>query len=339
MSAESNLLGRDEHLTPDEVFVEAITGKRILVTGAGGSIGSEVASRIAACFPEHLSLVTNTESHLYEISYRISQERPGLAFSSVLCDVRDIQRVEDVLSRENPDVIFHCAALKHIPLVESNPCEGVLTNILGTKHVVDAGIAAGASRIVFLSTDKAVSPTSVMGMSKRVAELYCLSVGGVCRVARLVNVLGSSGSVLPLFRRQAAEGIPLTVTHQDMARYFITLQESADYLLQAAVIEVEGTGIFVPDMGPPTRIMDLAQRVIDEAGVDLPAPEVTGIRPGEKLDEDLFYPFECPENVSKTVLFAPSQPEELSLEPLFASARAGHGGAAVDIMRLIVGSR
>lgn len=336
MNLASQYLDRTEILMSNELFAEAICGKRVLVTGAGGSIGSEVAVRVASCFPEHLSLLTNTENHLYEISLRVSQHRRGLAFSSILCDIRDRRRTLEVIAREKPDIVFHCAALKHITLLETNPCEGVLTNVGGTKNVVDACLDVGVRRMVFLSTDKAVEPSSVMGMTKRVAELYCLGSGEPCRVARLVNVLGSSGSVLLIFQRQVDAGKPLTVTHPEMVRYFITPEESADYLLQAATIEVDVTGIFVPDIGPPTNILDLANRVAEGSHGGGVSGTYLGIRPGEKLDEALFYPNEEPTKISPTVLFAPVTAEKPKLGLLLGAARAGDEALTVEILKELI---
>lgn len=333
MTDYAHLLGRPERLSAPEAFARIVTGRRVMVIGAGGSIGSELASRIAASFPEHLSLVNHTEIHLYEASARIAAERPGLAFSSILCDIRDKRRVAAVVQQERPSLVFHAAALKHIPLVEASPLEGILTNTMGTQHVVDVVRDQGA-RLVFLSTDKAVYPSSVMGATKRLAELYCLAAGGPeTRVARLVNVLGSSGSVVPLFERQLADGRALTVTHRDMERYFITVREAADYLLQVAAARVSmgERVVFVPRV-PSIRIMDLADRMRDAAGRTEPVV-VTGMRPGEKLTEALTYSDEIEDRAGEwlTAARAPARPVDLA--PLIDAAREHRTEAAMWLLR------
>jgi O-antigen biosynthesis protein WbqV len=231
-----------------------------------------------------------------------------------LGDVRDRLRVDEVLAAERPEVVFHAAALKHVPIVEDNPLEGLLTNAAGTRHVADAARAVGARAMVLISTDKAVNPTSLMGASKRLAEMYCQALdiaaratgqGMRCITVRFGNVLGSTGSVVPLFQRQLARGGPLTVTHPDMRRYFMTVREAVGLVLQASVLDVGDAvlpagrdgGIFVLDMGEPVKIVDLARQIVRLAGLH---PDIdveirfTGLRPGEKLHEELFHGQEPP---------------------------------------------
>ena len=298
-----------------------IRGQVVFVTGAGGSIGSELARQIAAFQPAALILLESSEYALWQISVDISERFPNLEYYEVLADVRDRRRMTEVFATYRPALVFHAAALKHVPLVEDNPLEGLLTNIVGTRIVADAASDAGVRAMVMISTDKAVNPSSLMGASKRCAEIYgqALDVraraageGMRCVTVRFGNVLGSTGSVVPLFRRQLEQGGPLTVTHPDMTRYFMTIPEAVGLVLQAAVrgtqamssLEEDQTdqylrqgGIFVLDMGDPVRIIDLAYQMIRLAGLK---PEIdieirfTGLRPGEKLFEELFHGREAP---------------------------------------------
>ena len=210
-----------------------IDGRRVLVTGAGGSIGSEIARQLAAWHPACLVLLDQSEYALWQVDLEVSELFPGLQRRAVIADIRDETRIRTVFDDERPELVFHAAALKHVPMVEANPLEGLLTNACGTRIVADAARTAGAAAMVLISTDKAVNPTSLMGASKRVAEMYCQALdiaaraGGVgmrCITVRFGNVLGSTGSVVPLFRRQLERGGPLTVTHPDMQRYFMTVR-------------------------------------------------------------------------------------------------------------------
>jgi len=229
---------------------------------------------------------------------------------ALMADVREEARIRAIMEDERPELVFHAAALKHVPMVEANPLEGLLTNAAGTRHIADAARSVGAEAMVLISTDKAVNPSSVMGASKRLAEMYCQALdiaarapeGGMrCITVRFGNVLGSTGSVVPLFQRQLAHGGPLTVTHPDMQRYFMTVREAVGLVLQASVVGAGGGapdgGIFVLDMGPPVKIVDLARQMIRLAGLR-PDEDVeirfTGLRPGEKLFEELFHGKEPP---------------------------------------------
>jgi len=315
-----DLLDRAQVPLDREGMARLIQGRRVLVTGAGGTIGGELARQVAALGPATLTLLDHGEFALYEIDLELRERHPEVARRAVLADIRDEARMRRLVEEIRPELVFHAAALKHVPMVENDPLEGLLTNALGTRIVADAARAAGCRAMVFISTDKAVNPTSVMGASKRLAEMYCQALdmaarsgeGGMrCVTVRFGNVLGSTGSVVPLFRRQLERGGPLTVTHPDMRRYFMTVREAVGLVLQASVIgaedrpggddlmppELREGGIFVLDMGKPVKIVDLARRMIRLAGL---RPDIdveirfTGLRPGEKLYEELFHGQEPP---------------------------------------------
>ena len=299
-----DLLGRPQ-AAPDRAAMRAlVNGRRVCITGAGGTIGGELTRQIAEDGPAHLTLIDNAEYNLYRIDLELGEANPGLPRSTVLGDVRDPGRLASTFARERPELVFHAAALKHVHMVEANPNEGVLTNAMGTRNVADACLECGARVMVLVSTDKAVNPTSVMGATKRIAESYCQalaaspSAGGLRLVTvRFGNVIGSSGSVVPLFQRQIAAGGPVTVTDPDVARYFMTTREAVQLLLQASALGagVDGGGIYVLDMGKPIKIVDLARQMIRLAG-RTPDKDIgivfTGLRPGEKKDEALFHPAE-----------------------------------------------
>lgn len=275
-----------------------ISGRRVLITGAGGSIGSEICRQAAALGCAHLTMLDQAESLLFTIDREIADAHPQLSRREVLCNVRDRDHLIRWFEAERPDIIFHAAALKHVPLVESHPDQGFLTNVIGTLNVTDAAAACGASDMVMISTDKAVAPTNVMGATKRMAEAVVRHAkGGDTRftVVRFGNVLGSAGSVVPIFRDQIAQGGPLTVTHQDMERYFMTIPEAVQLVLHAAATRQlqtsdDSVGTYVLDMGDPVRIHDLAERMITLSGrvphSDIKI-EIIGLRPGEKLNEEL----------------------------------------------------
>ena len=321
-----DLLGRPQ-AAPDRAAMRAlVNGRRVCITGAGGTIGAELARQIADDEPTHLTLIDNAEYNLYQIDLELEGAHPGLLRSTVLGDVRDPGRLASTFARERPELVFHAAALKHVHMVEANPNEGVLTNAVGTRNVADACIAAGTRTMVLVSTDKAVDPTSVMGATKRIAESYCQALadspaaGGLRLVTvRFGNVIGSSGSVVPLFQRQIADGGPVTVTDPDVARYFMTTREAVQLLLQASALGAgeEGGGIYVLDMGKPIKIVDLARQMIRLAGLT-PDKDIeivfTGLRPGEKKDESLFHPAE-PMIATETpgILRAQSRPADITL--------------------------
>ncbi len=263
--AIEDLLGRPQTVLDRDQMRQMIVGKRVLVTGAGGTIGSELVRQIADHGPAQLTLLDHSEYALYSIDLEISERKPNLWRRSILADVRERARIMAVIAEERPELVFHAAALKHVPVVETHPVEGVLTNVVGTRNVAEACKAAGVSAMVLISTDKAVNPSSVMGATKRLAECCCqlLNAQGATHyvTVRFGNVLGSTGSVVPLFQRQLAAGGPLTVTHPEVKRYFMTVREAVELVLEATVLglETEGQGerIYVLDMGEPVRIADL----------------------------------------------------------------------------------
>lgn len=261
----------------------AVKGKRVLITGAGGSIGSALVHRIAEHGPEHLVLFGHGETALYTVDKTLPGKTPRTV---VLGDLRDAARIRETVCAYLPDIVIHAAAIKHVGYAEAHPDEAALTNVVGTVNVLRASEMAGAS-FVLISTDKAVDAVCVMGATKRTAELICASA----RVVRLVNVLGSSGSVLPLFERQAEKGGPLTVTDSAAERWFMTPGEAAETVLRA--LELDGH-LFAPEPGEPVRIGDLAKRVIADRDI---AIDYTGLRPGERRTERLFHTWECPKLV------------------------------------------
>ncbi len=308
--AIEDLLNRRQVTLDREGMARLIQRRRIMITGAGGSIGAELSRQVAGFAPAELLLLDNGEYALWQIDLELQESHPACPRRAIIADVRDRDRMAALCQNFRPDLVFHAAALKHVPIVENNPVEGLRTNVLGTQSVADAAAAAGAQAMVLISTDKAVNPSSVMGASKRLAEMYAQALdvaarraGGMrCVTVRFGNVLGSTGSVVPLFRRQLASGGPLTVTHPDMQRYFMTVREAVGLVLQASVAGTGATalpdgGIFVLDMGEPIKIVDLARQMIRLAGLrpdtDI-AIRFTGLRPGEKLFEELFHGAEQP---------------------------------------------
>ena len=276
-----------------------IRGRRVLVTGAGGSIGAELCRQVAAFHCAHLSLMDFSETALFEIEREMAETFPNLSRQAVLCDVRNATRIGKAFDSERPDLVFHAAALKHVSMVERHPCEGVLTNVIGTWNVAEASKACGAGQMVLISTDKAVDPTNVMGATKRLAESVIQAQqttgkGTRFSAVRFGNVLGSAGSVVPIFKSQIERGGPVTVTHPDMERFFMTIPEATQLVLHATATCAEGEGhearLFLLEMGEPVRIMDLARQMIALSGrtpgkeIEI---EITGLRPGEKLTEAL----------------------------------------------------
>lgn len=309
--ALEDLLNRQPVRLDRAGMTKLITGQRVLVTGAGGSIGAELVRQLAALSPAELLLLDNNEFALWRIELELSELHPALPRRIVIADIRDEPRIRAVMREFRPALVFHAAALKHVPMVEANKLEGLRTNALGTRIVADAASASGTGLMVLISTDKAVNPSSVMGASKRLAEMYAQALdvaarhagaGMRCVTVRFGNVLGSTGSVVPLFRHQLAQGGPLTVTHPDMHRYFMTVREAVGLVLQASVSgsgaeAIPDGGIFMLDMGEPVRIVDLARNMIRLAGLR-PDEDIkiafTGMRPGEKLFEELFHGHEQP---------------------------------------------
>jgi O-antigen biosynthesis protein WbqV len=361
--AIEDLLDRPQRPLDREAMARLVQGRRVLVTGAGGTIGAELARQIAGLGPAELVLADNSEYALYAIDLELSENAPEVPRVALIADIRDRERMFALFARHRPELVFHAAALKHVPIVEANPAEGVLTNAVGTRHVADAARAHGTLAMVLISTDKAVNPTSVMGATKRLAEMYCQALDLKARAdgagtrfvtVRFGNVLGSTGSVVPLFRRQLERGGPLTVTHPDMRRYFMTVREAVGLVLAATVLRVrdEGLpeaarqgGIFVLDMGEPVKIVDLARRMIRLAGlrpdVDV-AIRYTGLRPGEKLYEELFHGRETlVEAGAPGLLMAAPRTADLALvaramDEAGAAARAGREAAALSVLAALV---
>ncbi len=292
-----------------------IAGQRVLVTGAGGSIGSELCRQIAQYDPAQLVLLGHGEHSIFQLASEFAQNHPQVPIARVIADVRDAHRLDAVFARYRPQIVFHAAAHKHLPLMEENLEDAVSNNVLGTRNTLQAAREHGVERFVFISSDKAVNPTSVMGVTKRVAEMMVTSGGGaeerrsagaeepgrhlstsapplLCTAVRFGNVLGSRGSVVHVFREQIARGGPVTVTHPEMQRYFMTIPEAAQLVLQAAALG-QGGEVFVLDMGEPVKIVDMARELIELSGLQVGRDidiVFTGIRPGEKLYEELFLP-------------------------------------------------
>ena len=288
-----DLLGRDQVQVNLREISGYIEGKIVLVTGGGGSIGSELCRQIARFKPRKLIALDIYENSVFELSNEIKSTFPGLEFEVVIASVRSRLRMREVFLKYKPHVVFHAAAHKHVPLMESNPKDAVINNIIGTKNMIDLSDEFAVENFVMISTDKAVNPTNVMGATKRVAEMLLQETSTHSRTSfsavRFGNVLGSNGSVIPLFRKQIERGGPVTVTHEDITRYFMTIPEAVQLVIQAGAMATGGE-IFILDMGDPVRIMDLAENVIRLSGyvpnVDIDI-KVTGLRPGEKLYEEL----------------------------------------------------
>lgn len=289
-----DLLDREE-IQVDELNIRAeIEGRVVMVTGAAGSIGSEIARQVASLGVKKLILFELSETPLHDMQLKMSAQFPNVDIKYVLGDVRSRRRVGNLIAKHKPSIIFHAAAYKHVPMIEINPCEGVMTNVWGTVNVAQRAIENGVEKFVMISTDKAVNPTNVMGATKRIAEMCVQSMNKQNKTAfittRFGNVLGSNGSVIPLFKQQIAAGGPVTVTHPEIIRYFMSIPEACRLVLQAATMGHAGE-ILVFDMGKPEKIADLARKMIKLSGLEPDKDikiEYTGLRPGEKLYEELF---------------------------------------------------
>ena len=368
--AIEDLLNRPQVSLDTQAMARLVRGRRVLVTGAGGTIGSELARQVAALSPELLVLLDHGEFALWQVDLELAELAPDVPRQTVVADIRDARRLATLFAGFRPEIVFHAAALKHVPIVEANQAEGMLTNIVGTRQVADAAAQAGASEMVLISTDKAVNPSSVMGASKRAAEMYCQSLdiaarragaGMRCVTVRFGNVLGSTGSVVPLFRRQLERGGPLTVTHPDMQRFFMTVSEAVGLVLQASAVGagqspgavppgdtdalLQDGGIFVLDMGEPVKIVDLARQMIRLAGLR-PDEDVqiryTGLRPGEKLFEELFHGSEppVPTGYPGLLMATPRTADPVvvgqALEAIGASCREGRADQALALLKRLV---
>ncbi|MDF1758844.1 MAG: nucleoside-diphosphate sugar epimerase/dehydratase [Legionellaceae bacterium] len=290
-----DLLGRDQVTICWETISSSIQNKRILVTGGGGSIGSELCRQIGRLKPKKLIILDNNEYNLYAIENEFKVQFPEVSIDLALININDVVGVNNLFSSFKPQVVFHAAAYKHVPMLERQIRVAVSNNILGTKIVAEASVAANVDKFILISTDKAVNPTNIMGTTKRVAEIYCQNLNQIVATkfitVRFGNVLGSTGSVVPLFQQQLQSGGPITVTHPDMQRYFMTIPEASQLILQA-MVNGNGGEIFVLDMGDPVKISYLAEQMIRLAGME-PGQDIqiryTGLRPGEKLYEELFH--------------------------------------------------
>ncbi|MCZ6765040.1 MAG: nucleoside-diphosphate sugar epimerase/dehydratase [Alphaproteobacteria bacterium] len=354
-----DLLRRPQTVLDRRAMRELVEDKVVMVTGAGGSIGAELSRQIAALAPQRIVLVDNSEYNLYTIDLELAEASPDIARLALLVDVRDAKRIDRTIADVAPHLVFHAAALKHVPIVEDHPCEGVLTNTIGTANVADACRRARVSSMVLISTDKAVNPSNVMGATKRAAETYCqaLDIEGQGKtdqtrfiVVRFGNVLGSTGSVVPLFERQIARGGPLTVTHPDVTRYFMTIREAVELVLQASCLNRTSPGaslgnVFVLEMGEPVKIVELARQMIrlsgrrpdKEIGI-----EMTGLRKGEKLHERLFYEQEelQPTEAEGVMVAGPHAADAQILRRLFAelneASRNDDVASTIGLLRQIV---
>ena len=287
-----DLLGRDP-IKPDmtEVF-EYIKGKVVLITGVG-SIGSELARQIASHQPEHLILFDIYENNAYDIQLELKKKYPEMKLDTIIGSVRDSRKIFQVFDKYRPDIVYHAAAHKHVPLMEDSPCEAIKNNAMGTYKTAYAAMAHGCEKFVLISRDKAVNPTNIMGASKRLCEMVVQSYNKISKTefvaVRFGNVLGSNGSVIPLFKKQIKEGGPITITHPDIIRYFMTIPEAVSLVLQAGAY-AKGGEIFVLDMGKPVKILDMARNLIKLSGLEPDVDikiEFIGLRPGEKLYEEM----------------------------------------------------
>lgn len=288
-----DLLGREAVRVDLEEIAGYLTDQVVLVTGAGGSIGSELCRQTCRYNPKQIVLLGHGENSIYEIELELRKKFPGIEIETEIADIQDRVKIDNIFSKYKPGVVFHAAAHKHVPLMEKNPEEAVKNNILGTRNVVEAADKVKTNVFVMISTDKAVNPTSVMGATKRVAEMIVQSMDRVSKTrfvaVRFGNVLGSRGSVIPVFKKQIAEGGPVTVTHPEMVRYFMTIPEAVQLVIQAGAM-AQGGETFILDMGEPVKIDDLAKDLIRLSGFepDIDIPVIyTGVRPGEKLYEEL----------------------------------------------------
>jgi FlaA1/EpsC-like NDP-sugar epimerase len=321
-----DLLGRDPVSLEWESIREGLVGKRVMITGGGGSIGSELCRQIARLNPVELIVIDHSEYSLYKIDHELNSDYHDLLFHSILGDICDPATVEKVISEYKPDVVFHAAAYKHLPILQTQVREAFRNNVYGTMRVAEAAERHGVGTFVLISTDKAVNPANIMGATKRVAEMYCQNMNARSNTrfitVRFGNVLNSNGSVVPLFQEQIAKGGPLTVTHPEISRYFMTISEASQLIMQAAVLG-SGGEIYVLDMGEPVNITYLAEHLIRLAGKE-PGRDIdivyTGLRPGEKLFEQLFHELEPYERTShEKILLA--HPREADWDELRSELR------------------
>ena len=343
-----DLLGRDPVDLDMETIARSLVGQVVLITGGGGSIGSEVCRQVARQRPSQLVVLDHGEYNLYQIERELRLEFPSLTIHAILGDVKNVDLLHRLFTTYHPQVVIHAAAYKHVPMLENNSAEGVRNNVFGTLNVARLANEFGCTRFVMVSTDKAVSPTNVMGASKRIAEIFCQNLNAHSPVrfitVRFGNVLASAGSVVPLFRQQIANGGPVTVTHPDITRYFMTIQEAVGLTLQASVMG-KGGEIFVLNMGEPVKIKALADLMIRLAGkkpdVDIPII-YTGLRPGEKLHEEMFHEEEALRNTTHAkVMLAKSRVMDMAwleeqLILLEKATRAGDKDLLMNQLKVLV---
>jgi FlaA1/EpsC-like NDP-sugar epimerase len=343
-----DLLGREPVVLDQTAIRNYLTDKRVLVTGAAGSIGSEICRQVAVFKPAKLILFDHAETPLFYIEKELATQYPDLRIIPVVGDVKNLDKVESIFDEFCPEVVFHAAAYKHVALMEYNPAEAVLNNVLGTRNVADAAHKTKVRNFVMVSTDKAVNPTNVMGATKRSAEVYVQALAATSKTnfttVRFGNVLGSNGSVIPLFKEQIRKGGPVTVTHKDVVRYFMTIPEASQLVLQAGCIG-KGGEIFVLDMGEPVRILSLAEELIRLSGL-VPHKDIeiafTGLKPGEKLFEELLLDGEGikPTTHKKIRVMAPVEIDMKRIsdefKELLALASAGNISGLIEALQSIV---
>ncbi|MGF7184775.1 FlaA1/EpsC-like NDP-sugar epimerase [Desulfitispora alkaliphila] len=327
-----DLLGREPVQVDLNEIAQYIKGETVLVTGAGGSIGSELSRQAASFTPKKLILLGHGENSIYDIELELRDRYPKLHIQTEICDVKDKTKVDYIFAENKPDVVFHAAAHKHVPLMERNPEEAVKNNVLGTKNLAEAADKYSSKTFVFISTDKAVNPTNVMGATKRIAEMIIQSMDKKSNTryvaVRFGNVLGSRGSVIPIFKRQIARGGPVTVTHPEMVRFFMTIPEAVQLVIQAGSM-ADGGEIFVLDMGEPVKISQLAKDLIHLSGFE-PNRDIeikyTGIRPGEKLYEELLTSEEGTSSTKHQRIFVarPNGIDETTLEEFATEAKSNN---------------
>jgi FlaA1/EpsC-like NDP-sugar epimerase len=320
-------------------------GKTVLITGAGGCIGSALAKRVVTCNPRRVVLLDHSEQNLYEVDTELSSSGGSTLHAPVLGDICDATLLSEVLENYRPEIIYHAAAFKHVPLMEGNPIAVIKNNAIGTWALASAAMQFDVQRLVMISTDKAANPRSVMGAAKRVAELVLSRLSSSrmrMSAVRLGNVLGSHGSVVPRFKQQIEQGGPVTVTHADSSRYFVSLDETVDLILAAA--ELDEDGILIPELGEPVKILDLAKNLIQQAGSSAERIEIvfTGLRPGDKLTEELVSSAERLELTTDSRLLkvtcAPTPPGVLdfALQKLSERVRSRDAAALIDTLCALI---